>query len=58
MSKPNTKYINDVLNMCNLRSIQNEIKVDYDVIYTTGPDVTSSIVRSEKRSFVFINRIK
>ena len=48
MSKPNTKYINDVLNMCNLRSAQNEIKVEYDVIYTTGHDVTSSIARSEK----------
>ena len=55
MSKSNTKYINDVLNLCNLRSMENEIKVDYDIIYTTGPDVTSSINRNNNDKLLSLN---
>lgn len=42
MSKPHSKNIQKILDLCKERK-DLEIKEDYDILYTTGPDVVSEV---------------
>ena len=44
-SKPNSDSINGILQICKERHLLS-VSVDYDVIYTTGPDVVSTYFNS------------
>lgn len=45
ISKPNSDSINGILQICKERHLLS-VSVDYDVIYTTGPDVVSTYFNS------------
>lgn len=49
ISKPNSKFVQDVIDLCIKRS-NEDLKTDYDVIYTTGPDVVSTIFDLKKKN--------
>lgn len=43
MARPNSRHINNIINICEDRRLL-PINEDYDVLYTTGPDVVSTYV--------------
>jgi len=53
MSKPNSVIINDILEICKERS-QLKINEDYDILYTTGPDVVSTSYDSFKDQIGYV----
>jgi len=55
ISKPNSESINGILEICKERHLL-QINTDYDVLYTTGPDVVSSYFNS-KNLKNYLNKI-
>ena len=53
MSKPNSVVINDILEICEQRSTL-KITEDYDILYTTGPDVVSTSYDSFKNQIGYV----
>jgi len=53
MSKPNSVVINDILEICTQRSTL-KINEDYDILYTTGPDVVSTSYDSFKDQIGYV----
>jgi mannosyltransferase OCH1-like enzyme len=47
-STPRHKAISDILELARKRLNDSTIYIDYDVLYTTGPDVVTEIVNSSK----------
>jgi mannosyltransferase OCH1-like enzyme len=55
ISKPNSDYINKIIELLISRS-QLPIKNSYDIIYTTGPDLTSTIYAQNPNLSTIINK--
>jgi hypothetical protein len=52
-SKPNSIEINDILDLCKERS-KLTISEDYDILYTTGPDVVSTVYDNHKNDIIYV----
>lgn len=55
MTKPNSKNIQGVLDLCEQRK-ELEIKDDYDIIYTTGPDIISTYFNQNKSNLHYLSK--
>lgn len=59
MARPNSRHINNIINICENRRLL-PINEDYDVLYTTGPDVVSTyvdtILKSGSNAVQFLNK--
>ena len=53
--KANSQIIRQIIALCILRS-NLKIKENYDVIFTTGPDIVSTIINENINGYLIINK--